>query len=461
MQLQSGMRAVVLGLGTAGLATVDFLLHRNLRVAVSDLRHREQIDAKVLAYLEEMDVPLETGGHTAAFCADADLLVPGPGVPLDLPVLRAAREQGLPVVGELALAAGRFRAPVIAVTGSNGKTTVTSLIGTLLQAAGATPFIGGNIGTPLLEYFINPDQYDVVVLELSSFQLDLAGSFRPDTGVLLNISPDHLDRHGSLEAYTAAKLHMFSKQQAGDIAVLGDDDPVVAGIVPNSGVLSFRFGVGPLCTARIEGGSIQLHVQHQGQVRRERYDLRETKLHSLVNRLNAAAALLVAVLHGSSREAINRGLAAFTPPPHRMNEVAVIAGVRFINDSKATNVGALRAALSSCSAPVILIAGGRDKGGDYLLLRDVVAQRVKHLVLLGEAAPLMTAALGEIVPTQSVVSMDEAVRASMTVAEDGDIVLLAPGCASFDMFSGYMERGQAFCESVHRLQQDQMVEGEI
>jgi UDP-N-acetylmuramoylalanine--D-glutamate ligase len=461
MQLHSGMRAVVLGLGTAGFATVQFLLHRHLRVAVSDVRCREQIDAEILACLRSMEVELETGGHSAAFCTKADALVPSPGVPLDLPVLKAAREQGLPVVGELALAAGLFQAPVIAVTGSNGKTTVTSLIGELLLAAGRTPFIGGNIGTPLLEYFNDPDRYDVVVLELSSFQLDLAGAFRPDIGVLLNISPDHLDRHGSLEAYTAAKLCIFSGQQAGDIAIFGDDDPVVASIQPNTGVFGYRFGTGPHCAARIDEGMVHLNVRHQGNVRRESYDLRETKLASSINRLNAAAAILVTALHGSSRQAINAGLAAFIPPPHRMTEVAVIAGVRFINDSKATNVGALQAALAGCSAPVILIAGGRDKGGDYMLLRDVVAQRVKHLVLLGEAAPLMAAALDMIVPTLLVASMEDAVRASMAVAEAGDVVLLAPGCASFDMFSGYAERGRVFCESVHRLQRDQTVKEEI
>lgn len=461
MQWQSGMRAVVLGLGAAGLATVHFLRHRQVHVAVSDIRRHEQIDAEILAGLEDMEVEVETGGHSPAFCGKADFLVPSPGVPLDLPVLKTAREHGLPVVGELALAAGLFQVPVIAVTGSNGKTTVTSLIGDLLRAAGKAPFVGGNIGTPLLEYFNDPGHYDVVVLELSSFQLDLAGAFRPDIGVLLNISPDHLDRHGSLEAYIAAKLHIFSSQRAGDIAVFGDDDPVVAGIQPNAGVFSYRFGSGLHCAARIEQKMVHCTVQYQGGVRKELYDLENTRLHSSVNRLNAAAAILVAVLHGSSRQAINAGLAAFIPPPHRMSEVAVIAGVRFINDSKATNVGALQAALSGCAAPVILIAGGRDKGGDYTLLRDVVVQRVKHLIVLGEAASLIAAALDMIVPTKLVASMEDAVRMAMAVAEAGDIVLLAPGCASFDMFSGYAERGRVFSESVHRLQQDQAVKGEI
>jgi UDP-N-acetylmuramoylalanine--D-glutamate ligase len=461
MHLSRGMRAVVLGLGTAGLSTVQFLLGRGVRVAVSDLRSHDQIDPEILAHLQRMEVRLETGGHTEAFCTEADILVPGPGVPLNQQVVRAARELGMPVLGELALAADLFQAPVIAVTGSNGKTTVTSLIGTLLQASGKTPFVGGNIGTPLLEYFASPGSYDSVVLELSSFQLDLAGYFRPDIGVLLNISPDHLDRHGSLDAYTAAKLRIFSGQGADDIAILGGDDPVVATIPLNAGVLAYMFGGDSRCAARMDDGMIRIDVEHRGMTRRERYDLRGTKLHSSVNRLNAAAAILAAVLFDCDREAIASGLAAFAPPPHRMAEVAVIEGIRFINDSKATNIGALQAALAGCTAPVILIAGGRDKGSDYALLRDVVAARVKHLVLLGEAAPLMKAALGVVVTTEAAASMEEAVHTAMAAAVAGDIVLLAPGCASFDMFSGYEERGRIFCECVYRLQLEKAGQGEV
>jgi UDP-N-acetylmuramoylalanine--D-glutamate ligase len=461
MHLSSGMRAVVLGLGAAGLSTVKFLLVRGVRVAVSDLRSDDQIDPEILAYLQRMEVPLETGGHTAAFCTETDILVPGPGVPLNQQVIRAARELGLPVLGELALAADLFQAPVIAVTGSNGKTTVTSLIGALLQAAGKTPFVGGNIGTPLLEYFASPGLYDSVVLELSSFQLDLAGDFRPDIGVLLNISPDHLDRHGSLDAYTAAKLRIFSAQVADDIAILGGDDPVVATVALNAGVHGYWFGGDSRCAARVDEEMIHVDVEHRGMTRRESYDLRGTKLHSSVNRLNAAAAILAAVLYDCEREAITSGLVSFAPPPHRMAEVAVIEGVRFINDSKATNIGALQAALAGCTAPVILIAGGRDKGSDYALLRDVVAARVKHLVLVGEAAPMMEAALGVAVATKVAASMGDAVRTAMAVAVVGDIVLLAPGCASFDMFSGYEERGRIFCEYVHRLSLEKAEQGEV
>lgn len=447
MQIQQGMQAVVIGMGAAGLSTVRHLLRRGARVKVSDRRALAQIEPETLAFLEQAGVELETGGHTSAFLAAADLVVPGPGVPLDLPVLCAAREQGLPIVGELALAAGEFRIPVIAVTGSNGKTTVTSLIGDLLRASGKKPFVGGNIGTPLLDCFAEPDQYDSAVLELSSFQLDLAGDFRPDVGLLLNISPDHLDRHGSLAAYASAKQNIFRSQRPGDHAVLGEDDPAVAATQLNAGVERTTFGRSQGAAARIVDGRVILNLAGDETV----FALAQTKLHSSVNQLNAAASVLAATLIGCNQAGIAAGLAGYEPPPHRMAEVAVIGGVRFVNDSKATNIGALEAALGGCEPPVALIAGGRDKGGDYKLLRDVVARKVKRLVLMGEAAGLMQAALGSIVETETATSMDDAVRRAAAAAVDGDLVLLAPGCSSFDMFSGYEERGRVFAECVRRL----------
>lgn len=451
MQVQSGMQAVVIGLGTAGLSTVRYLLARGIRVRVSDKRPLDQIAVETRAFLDEHQVELEHGGHTPAVLIGADLVIPGPGVPLHLPVVQAARDLGVPIAGELALAAGQFPVPVIAVTGSNGKTTVTSLIGHLLQAAGRRPFVGGNIGTPLLDFFANTGVYDSVVLELSSFQLDLAGAFRPDIGLLLNISPDHLDRHGSLEAYAAAKQRLFAHQRPGDWAILGGDDALVMATSVNAGVQRCCFGRGADCMARIEQGRVALDLRGCGLARQESYALAATRLHSSVNQLNAAAAILAAGLAGAHAGAITQGLADFAPPPHRMAEVAEIDGIRFINDSKATNIGALEAALGGCEAPVVLIAGGRHKGSAYTVLQSVVGRKVKHLLLLGEAAGLMEAALGTVVPTERVASMAEAVQRAKAVAEAGDLVLLAPGCSSFDMFSGYEERGRIFADLVRGL----------
>ena len=450
MRVRRGMKVVVLGLGVAGLATVRYLLHRGVRVAVSDLSRADQIDSSILAFLHEAGVELETGGHSAGFLAGADLIVPGPGVPTGLPPLVQARARGIPILGELGLAAGQFDAPVIAVTGSNGKTTVTSLLGVLLEAAGKAPFVGGNIGTPLLDYFADPHPYRSVVLELSSFQLDLAGDFRPDIGLLLNISPDHIDRHGSLANYTSAKKRLFACQQSGDAAILGADDLVVDAAPVNSGVRVYRFGRANSCQARIHGDQIRLELDGSVTV----FSLADTRLRSSINRLNAAAAILAASLCGCGREDIERGLAGFQPPPHRMAEVAVIKGVRFVDDSKATNIGALQAALAGSDEPVVLIAGGRDKGSDFSLLRDVVAKRVKRMVLIGEAAELMRQALSPVVTCERAATMEEAVQRAMAAADSGDLVLLAPGCASFDMFSGYAERGRIFSESVLSLGTD-------
>nr|WP_320010199.1 UDP-N-acetylmuramoyl-L-alanine--D-glutamate ligase [uncultured Desulfobulbus sp.] len=450
MQLSSQTTAVIIGLGTAGMATLRDLLRQGVRVKVSDQRPLEALDGPTLAFLHENQVELETGGHTFSFIEGADLVVPGPGVPLELPVLEAAREQNIPLSGELALAAGRFPVPVIAVTGSNGKTTVTSLIGALLQASGKHPFVGGNIGTPLLDFFENPDRYDCVVLELSSFQLDLAGMFRPNIGLLLNITPDHIDRHGSLAAYAGAKQKLFAHQVAGDLAVLGGDDSAVLATSVALGVPALSFGHGEHCAARIEAGKIVV-VATFGEVESVEYPLGQTKLASSVNQLNAAAAVLAATLAGCDQAGIARGLAEFQPPPHRMAEVATVDGVRFINDSKATNIGALEAALGGCEEPVVLIAGGRDKKSDFTLLRDVVGRRVKNLILLGEAAELLEAALGDVTTTRVVASMEEAVAEAFNAASPGDLVLLAPGCASFDMFSGYAQRGEVFVRAVEAL----------
>lgn len=451
MKLAEGMQAVVIGLGTAGLSTVRFLLDRGLRVRVSEQREQAAIESTSLDMLAQAGVALETGGHTEGFLDRADLVVPGPGVPLDLPVLAAARSRGIPVAGELALAAERFPVPVLAVTGSNGKTTVTSLLGALLAAGGRRPFVGGNIGTPLLDFFLCPGEYGAAVLELSSFQLDLAGGFRPEIGLLLNITPDHLDRHGSMAAYTRAKQTLFAWQRSGDIAVLGSDDPVVTGTPLNPGVMAVRFGRDQDCQARIVGDKVLIRTEVKGRVIEAEIDLAPTRLHSPVNRQNAAAAILAAIHAGCELSAITTALAAYQPPPHRMAEVAVIDGVRYINDSKATNIGALAAALDGCEDPVVLIAGGRDKNSDFTLLREIVGARVKRLILIGEAAPLIRRALEGAVVCEDADSMARAVSRARAAATAGDLVLLAPGCASFDMFSGYAERGRVFAEAVRAM----------
>lgn len=447
----SGKTGVVVGCGKAGLSVVRFLLDRGADVRVSEGRALEQLDPALVDQLRSAGVELECGGHTRGFIAAGDFVVVSPGISLDQPAVHAARAQGIPLYGELALAADGFKVPVIAVTGSNGKTTVTSLLGEIL-GRDRMVFVGGNIGTPLLDYFLEPPSYRAVVLELSSFQLELVGSFRPDIALFLNISPDHLDRHHTLEEYARAKWNLTLNQRQGDQLVLGGDDPLLAtGKVPQ-GVSVTRFGIDRRCEARIDDTVISLHLEAGEGPIVECYPLDNTALVSPVNRLNAAAAVLAARLAGCGSTQIAQGLENFQPPMHRMTEVAVIDGVRYINDSKATNLGALEAALLGSEVPVVLIAGGRGKGTDLKVLEELVEKKVRRLILIGEAADMMQKAWGERVPSTVAGSMEEAVQAAHLWARAGDQVLLAPGCASYDMFPNYEKRGEAFMESVRRLE---------
>ena len=451
MHLAKGMRGAVIGLGASGLAAVRFLHGLGVRVAVSESRPEQEIPEDVLGLLRTLGAQLETGGHTESFFNNADLIIPSPGVPLNLPVLRHAVERGVTVAGELALAAGKIDVPVMGVTGSNGKTTVTSLLGRLLQAAGRRVFVGGNIGTPVLDYVLGPRNADVVVLELSSFQLELSGLFRPDVALFLNLSPDHFDRHGSMENYAAAKRRIFAHQGMNDIAILGSDDPLVMAEPVTTAGRVLRFGMVPGSEALVRKQGVSVSGSVFGEQADEEYQLIDSQLASQVNRLNAAAAILAARSVGCDPQAIRKGLVEYTPPEHRMALVAEMDGVRFVDDSKATNIGAVAAALGSVDGPVVLIAGGRYKGGDLTLLAPAVGKHVRELILIGEAASVMSETLGPFVPVRRAANMDDAVRHAVAVARSGDTVLLSPGCASFDMFTGYDQRGRIFQQAVHDL----------
>lgn len=454
IDLKPDMKAIAVGLGKSGLAAVRYLHSQGLKTAASE--YKKQITAEEQAVLAQCGAALETGGHTAAFFADADLIVVSPGVPTKLPVLNAARRRGVPVVGELALAAGRVSVPVIAVTGSNGKTTVTSLIGQLLRSSGKKAFVGGNIGTPVLEYLLEPGKPDVAVLELSSFQLEMAGEFRPDIALLLNLSPDHIDRHGSFEKYAEAKQQIFACQGKADIAILGADDPMITAKPVTTAGTVLHFGTQSCCRAKVDGQSVRLEPGFGADGAAEIYDLSATRLSSLVNVYNAAAAVLAARAFGCSVEGIRAGLAEYQPPMHRMTPAGEINGVRFVNDSKATNIGAVIAALAGfkqgAEKEVILIAGGRNKGGDFTDLIPAFRRHVRHVVLIGEAGPeLATAAMAAGVEPQFADDMSDAVRKSFAAALPGDTVLLAPACASFDMFDNYEHRGREFMRCAGEL----------
>lgn len=442
------MKVAVIGLGISGRAAVKYAQFCGAEVLVSDSRPEPRFLAEERDFLDETKVLFEAGGHTVDFLRQADLILVSPGVNLDGPVIPELRALGILIVGELAVAAGQIAVPVVAVTGTNGKTTVTTLIGELFKKSGKRTFVGGNIGTPLYEYLCGLAEYDIVVAEVSSFQLESAGAFAPNVGVLLNITPDHLDRHGSIEKYAEIKKRLFMHQRPGDFAIVNGDDGLCRRVSDGIRAEVRFFGTHEENTAVIRGNVIYATID--GKV--EEYPLAGTALDNNVGLQNAAAAILATRALGCEREAVLAGLREFRLGPHRIEFVAEVDGVSYYNDSKATNTGAVIAALQQFSGNVILIAGGRDKGDDYRLLRESVAARVRQLIVIGEAADLLEDALKDIVGIIRPGSMRDAVRRAAEIARPGDVVLLSPACASFDMFTSYGHRGSEFKKEVLGLQ---------
>jgi len=450
---------LVVGLGKSGFAAARFLHQQGITVSVSDMTPVERINPEQRRWLADNRIFLETGRHSTELFTAVDCIVVSPGVPLDIDPLRAARRKGIPVLGEMAVAAQYLKTPVVAVTGTNGKTTVTTLLGEIFRQCGMKVFVGGNIGTPLFEYLCGPQDADVVVLEISSFQLDTGGGahgLRPAIALLLNISPDHLDRYESFPAYAHSKFQIFAAQHANDAAIVNSDDPEIISrtdLWPRSRCYFFGAQTDGRPGAFLQGNTVVLSADISPQGKTEHFDLTGGALERPPNLQNGMAAILAARLMGCSQESIARGLNQFRSLPHRMTLVAEIDGVKFIDDSKATNIGAVHAALKAMENNVLLIAGGRDKGGDYGLLKDVIREKVKLLLLIGEARDKMATALQMEAPVKPADTLQEAVRMAGAAAEPGDVVLLSPACASFDMFASYEERGDVFSRAVLDLKQ--------
>ncbi|MBW2467384.1 MAG: UDP-N-acetylmuramoyl-L-alanine--D-glutamate ligase [Deltaproteobacteria bacterium] len=459
--LDPGMSVLVVGLGKTGLAAVKFFLQKGALVSVSDSSPRDTLDPKILTWLENNDVPCETGGHSVNRFTAVDLIFVSPGIPLTIEPLIEAKRCSIPVLGELAIAAHYLKTPVVGITGTNGKTTVTTLLGDIFRAGFEKVFVGGNIGTPLLEYISGPQDNDIVVAEISSFQLDTGGA---DNGlpfkvaVLLNISPDHLERYTSYAAYVDSKFKIFRAQSPDDFAVLNGDDPEIMNrrhLWPESRKFFFGRELADLAGAQIKDGKIILKNSSESalpdNMSGEEYDLSGTGLKNPPNLQNGAAAILAARLMGCRQKDIIQGLLSFKPLAHRMSLVAEIDGVRYIDDSKATNVGALYSAINAIDQPIILIAGGRDKGGDYSDLYEPVRRKVKQILLIGEAKDKMKRAFMAYADIETLETLQEAVVRAAELAAPGDIVLLSPACASFDMFKSYAERGDVFIRSVKAI----------
>lgn len=442
---------LVAGSGKSGFAALKFLHRLGCRVALSDKAQKSQLDGELLQWLADNDIFYETGGHSFELFTGSDLIIVSPGIPLDIPELSGARKAGVEIIGELGLASAFMDIPMIAVTGTNGKTTVTKLIGELLQSGGKKVFVGGNIGTPLADYLLSGQKADVAVVEVSSFQLDTAGDFRPNVALLLNISPDHLDRYASFADYAASKMSIFQNQQMEDAAIINGDDREIMARLSKTSMSAGRFVFG-----RDMGKSSGAAVAGKSKVNvcvgtdLEEYVLPEP-LQESPNRENAMAAIIAARLMDVPRKAIDHGLAAFQRPSHRMEMVGEKNGVIYLDDSKATNIGAVQAALDGMNQPVILIAGGRGKGGDYRLLSPSIRRTVKKMLLIGEAREAMAQALGGDTQIEMAQSLENAVRKAAQWAQSGDAVLLSPACASFDMFQSYAQRGEVFKRAVQRI----------
>lgn len=429
-------RAVVLGLGVTGLSVARYLTGLGWRVMVADSRENPPGIEGL-----RMDAPgaeLILGRLDVNLPADVDRLIVSPGLSLDLPVIREARDRGIDVVGDIELFARVVERPVAAITGSNGKSTVTSMVAAAAVRAGRQIPAGGNLGTPALNLLDMPAE--AYLLELSSFQLELTDSLRPKVAAVLNVSADHIDRHGTLDAYAAAKARILVNA---DWAVLNREDPIVMAMA-SAGQNTITFGSAP--PPRETDFGLRESEGRRWLARGEErlMPAQDIGVPGVHNVLNALAAMAVAEKIGIAREPLIAALRGYRGLPHRTQLVADIDGIRWIDDSKATNVGAAIAAIRGMDAPLVLVAGGDGKGADFAPLAEAVRGRVKAVVLLGRDASLMAEAIGDAAPCEIVSSMQEAVAVARRAACEGDIVMLSPACASLDMFANYAARGEAF-----------------
>jgi UDP-N-acetylmuramoylalanine--D-glutamate ligase len=443
-----GKKVLVVGLGKSGLAAALFLRHRGAQVTVSDVRSAEALAKDIPALLEE-GIMVEAGGHGLLTFRRQDLIVVSPGVPLTTPELVQVRSFGLPVIGELELAARFIRGKMLAVTGSNGKTTTTTLLGEILKEAGLPTLVGGNIGVPVVSLVDESTDDTWSVLEVSSFQLESTEQFHPSIAVILNITPDHLDRHGSFENYIQAKERIFAVQDANDCLVLNADNTAAAQAASRAASRVFWFSVEhPVPQgAWLEQGYVVYRSQENAAIE-PIMPLGGIPLKGTHNVENVLAAVAAARQAGAPAQAIRRAIENFRAVEHRLEYVATINGVEYYNDSKATNVDATAKAVAAFSSGIHLILGGKDKGSDYTTLSQLLRERVRAVYTIGSAAAKIESHLRGVITLQSCETLENAVSAAASAARPGDVVLLAPACSSFDQFDSYEHRGRIFKELV-------------
>jgi UDP-N-acetylmuramoylalanine--D-glutamate ligase len=450
----SGQKVLMFGLAKSGLAAVKLLLSHGAQVTALDARDEAEL-GDVAHELKAQGVTLVTGPTPPTLLQDQDLLVVSPGVPLSLPELRDARRMAVPIWGEVELA-WRFlsEVPLFGITGTNGKSTTTALTGELFQRGGGRTFVGGNLGRPLAEAALTPRDWDRLVVELSSFQLEGIRQLRPKGAVLLNLTPDHLDRYKSHEAYGEAKVRIFLNQSLGDFAVVNAEDAQVMQLGVYANVPAYGFSLtgqiapkGPKLTG--------LAVAQPGGFRlgflKEDYTLTNRALRGAHNTQNAMAAALLARLGGVRREAVQAGLDSYPGLPHRLESVRVLDGVEWVNDSKATNVDSVLVALRAFPGNLLLIAGGKGKGAPYQPMVEEGRGKVKAVLTIGKDAETIAAAYQGYAPVHPCGTLEEAVRRARELARAGDTVLLSPACASYDQFKNFEDRGETFKRLVQAL----------
>ena len=442
-------KIVVIGMGRTGIETAQFLGTKGAHVAVTDEKPRKQWGAG----FEQMAADhgrLTVGRYGVDILKAADMVVPSPGVPPHNDILRAAQGKNIPVISEVELAAEFLQTPLIVITGTNGKTTTTTLLGRIMERAGKKVFVGGNIGDPLIGCLLSGKKLDYIVAEISSFQLQWTKKFRPFVAVLLNVTCDHVDYHGSFAEYRRVKAKVFANQTKADFALLNADDATQEGMDSAIRARLFRFS----SRAKLEKG---IYLSGDKIICRgltggdEEYPLAMIKIPGRHNAENVMAAILTARFCGCSREDIIAAVDDFRGLPHRIEFAGEVNGIKFYDDSKGTNVGSVERALQTFTEPVVLLLGGRDKDGDFDTLQPLLAERTKQVVLFGEARDRIGSLIGNGVPVEKKETLKEAILSAYKKAVSGDVVLLSPGCASFDEFKNYKERGDFFKEVVRNL----------
>ncbi len=447
----NGKTIVVAGAGRSGIAVARFLLARNARVVLTDIKDRSCLETDLSPLLDiardSGELVLELSGHRNESFRNCDLVVTSPGIPLELPVFEISRKAGIPIIAEVELAYRHLKGRIIGITGSNGKTTTTTLVSQLLTGTGLRGYAAGNIGTPLISFVEDSSPEDIYAVELSSFQLEGIKDFRPLIGSILNLSRDHMDRYSRFEDYVSAKRRIFMNQVETDFAVLNADDTRTAEMETDVSSKPVMFSREKTVEygAFVRNGRVIFRDENGDK---DLFAVSAIPLRGIHNLENVLASCTMALLAGAPAEGLEENIRRFKGVEHRIEFVREFNGVQYFNDSKATNVAATIKSLEAFPEKILLIAGGRDKEGDFTVLRSLVRERVKHMVLIGESAGKIKKMLCDATDIRNAESMQEAVLICKALAEPGDVVLLAPACASFDMFENYEHRGRVFKQAV-------------